>query len=50
MVTKIHEEEMIMANNDKGKIIILEPISLVHYVVNMDIILTISPKSLIINE
>jgi hypothetical protein len=39
-----------MANHDKGETKIFEPISLVHYVVNMTITLIISPKSITNDE
>jgi hypothetical protein len=44
MVTKIPKGEITMANQNKGKTTTSEPISLVHYVVNMVITLTIALK------
>jgi hypothetical protein len=45
LVIKTRILAQIMANNNRGRKITLEPKSLVHYAVNMDTILTISPKS-----
>jgi hypothetical protein len=42
--TKTLKGEIIMANHDKGEIKTFEPITLVHYVENMAITLTIPPK------
>jgi hypothetical protein len=46
---KIPKGEIIMANHDKGETTTFEPITLVHYMANMDITLTIDLKSHTIN-
>ena len=48
--TKTPKGETITINHDKGRKITSELTSLVLYVVSMDIILTISPKSLTSNK